>query len=83
MALPRFVRQFAFDAVKGALAGLILLNIAIPGSLNESGAAALVAGSAAIRVAITATAEAFTMAVPAFLAWLLVRLDLEDLESEG
>lgn len=81
MQLPRFLRQFFFDVIQGTVVGVVLLNIAIPGSLNEAGAAALVAGSAIARVAITALATAATAAAPRFLAWLIGALDLEVVED--
>lgn len=75
--VPRFLRQFAFDAVEGAVTGVILLNIAIPGSLHEAGATALVTGTVITRVAIGAVAAAATRNTPAALVWLRSKLGLD------
>ena len=75
-ALPVWARRFLFDAVEGAITGVILLNIAIPNSLPEAQSQALIVGATAVRVIIGAVAAAATRNVPGFLAWLGAKLNL-------
>ena len=79
--LPVWFRRFLLDAVQGAITGIVLLNIVIPGSLEEAQSQALILGAAAIRVVIGAVAAAGTQAIPAFLAWLSAKLNLPDSDT--
>lgn len=81
MALPLFVRRFVFDAAQGALVAVIALNIAIPGTLNEGSAVALVTLAAVVRGVVAAVATAATKAMPGFLAWLAGKLALDAPEA--
>lgn len=72
--MPRFVRQFAFDAIKGAVMGVVLLNLPLAGSVNEAqGQAVLV-----VTVAIRAIFGAAGFAVPAFLAYVASKLNVDE-----
>lgn len=77
MKLPPFARQFIFDAIQGVILAVIALNVAIPNTLDEAKAQALIVASAAARAGIAAVASAAARAVPAFFIWLGRKLDVE------
>jgi hypothetical protein len=67
LSLPDSVRRFVIDSVEGAAAAVIVLNLAIPGSLSEAQAQGLLIVSA-IASPILAAARRYLL--PAFLGLL-------------
>ena len=68
--LPTFVRRFIYDAAQGVITAVIVLNLAIPGSLDEARGMAVIVATGAIRAVFGAAA----MAAPRFMAYLATRL---------
>ena len=76
--IPKFIRQLLYDAINGAVVAVFALQFAIPGSLDEAKSQALILGSAILRAAIGATIAASRKAIPAFLAYVAAKLQVED-----
>lgn len=72
--MPLFVRRFAVDFVETAIAAILALNIAIPGTLDEARAFAAVVGVAIL----TALVAALRRASPGFSEWLRAALGVQD-----
>jgi hypothetical protein len=72
-ALPTWARKAARDAVLGAIAAVAVLNLGIPGSLDQAKAEALTAITAA---ALAVLAIIRVEVLPPLLAWILAQLGL-------
>lgn len=67
LALPVWLRQFLRDAAEGALGAVLVLNLVIPGTLQEAQATALVLVTAVSGPVIAAARR---HVLPAVLRWL-------------
>lgn len=67
LSLPVPVRKFAIDAAEGAVAAIVVLNVALPHNVPEALAQGVIIASA---VASPIIAAARRYLVPAFLGWL-------------
>lgn len=70
--LPRFLRVFLRDAVEGALTAILAVTLAMPPSVDEARAQALVIWAAVIGAVIAAGRRQ----VPVAIGWVLDRLGL-------
>lgn len=69
-SLPLWVRKFLVDFVEGAAAAVLVLNIAIPSTLGEVKAQAVVVGAAVAGALVSAVRRA----APDVLAYVRERL---------
>jgi hypothetical protein len=76
--MPQWLIRAVYDFIVTAIAGVLALNIAIPGSLAEAEAQASVIGVAIARVVLTAAGVAITTRFPEFAAWLHDKLGVQD-----
>lgn len=83
--IPPFARKFALDFIETFLGLVIVLNVAIPGNLDEAKAIAVLIVGAVGSAAVSAGRRAF----PAAKAYLMERLteatfpDVDDLSTES
>lgn len=64
--LPLWVRKALVDFIEGAIASVVVLNIVIPGTLEEAQAQGAIIGAAIATAAVAAARRAR----PDFVAWL-------------
>lgn len=70
LSLPPFVRVLIVQILQGIAIAVVALNLAIPGSLSELKAQALIIVVTVIRV----IAGVLTVSLPAFIAYVSTRL---------
>ena len=70
LSLPPFARALISQIIQGVAISVVALNLAIPGSLSELKAQALIVAVTVIRV----VASALTKSLPAFFAYVATRL---------